>query len=122
MSGKISIWLLTTLLLTTASLARAQQPRVPRVGYLFATTSSENQDLVKSIREGLRELGYVDGQNIGIEARYVEGDLKRLPGLASELVSLKPDVIVAGGSTAIGAMKKATKTIPIVMAHGQRSR
>jgi putative ABC transport system substrate-binding protein len=105
------------LLLMFSSFCEAQQP-MPRVGYLSVLSPASDRTRSEAFREGLRELGYVDGQNIGIEARYAEGDLKRLPGLASELVSLKPDVIVAGGSTAIGAMKKATKTIPIVMAHG----
>jgi putative tryptophan/tyrosine transport system substrate-binding protein len=105
------------LLLILSSFSEAQQ-QMPRVGYLSVLSPASDRTRSEAFREGLRELGYVDGQNIGIEARYAEGDLKRLPGLASELVSLKPDVIVAGGSTAIGAMKKATKTIPIVMAHG----
>ncbi len=105
------------LLLILSSFSGAQQP-MPRVGYLSVLSHASDRTRSEAFRQGLRELGYVDGQNIGIEARYAEGDLKRLPGLASELVSLKPDVIVAGGSTAIGAMKKATKTIPLVMAHG----
>lgn len=66
----------------------------------------------------MRELGHVDGQNMTIEPRYAEGNLARLPDLAGELVRLKVDVIVAGGSTAIRAIKNATNTIPIVMAHG----
>ncbi len=105
------------LLLILSSFSEAQQP-MPRIGYLSVLSPGSDRTRSEAFRKGLRELGYVDGQNIGIEARYAEGDLKRLPALASELVSLKPDVIVAGGSTAIGAMKKATKTIPIVMAHG----
>jgi putative ABC transport system substrate-binding protein len=73
---------------------------------------------MEAFRQGLRELGYVDGQSMTIEARYAEGKLNRLPELARELVGLKVDVIVAGGSTAIRATKNATKLIPIVMAHG----
>ena len=79
---------------------------MPRVGYLSVLSPASDRTRSEAFREGLRELGYVDGQNIGIEARYAEGDLKRLPRLASELVSLKPDVIVAGGSTAIGATEE----------------
>src|SRR5688572_865924 len=105
------------LLLILYSFSEAQQP-MPRIAYLSVLSPASDRTRSEAFREGLRELGYVDGQNISIEARYAEGDLKRLPGLAGELVSLKPEVIVAGGSTAIGAMKKATKTIPIVMAHG----
>jgi len=115
MSGKISIWLLTTLLLTTASLARAQQPRVPRVGYLFATTSSENQDLVKSIREGLRELGYVEGRTIALEIRWAEGRYERLPALVAELVHLKVEILVVATTPGALAAKSATSTIPVVM-------
>jgi putative tryptophan/tyrosine transport system substrate-binding protein len=89
-----------------------------RIGYLSVLSPSSDHARNQAFRQGLRELGYIDGQNIRIEARYAEGDLKRLPKLASELASLKPDVVVAGGSTAIGAMKKATSTIPIGMAHG----
>jgi putative ABC transport system substrate-binding protein len=66
----------------------------------------------------MRELGYVDGQNMAIESRYAEGKLDGLPNLAGELVRLNVDIIVAGGSTAIRATKNATKAIPIVMAHG----
>ena len=64
---------------------------MPRVGYLSVLSPASDRTRSEAFRQGLRELGYVDGQNIGIEARYAEGDLKRLPGLASELVSLKPD-------------------------------
>jgi putative ABC transport system substrate-binding protein len=66
----------------------------------------------------LRELGYIEGQNIAIEYRYAEGKLDRLPNLAGELVGLKVDVIVVGGSTATRAAKNVTKLVPIVMAHG----
>ena len=115
MSGKISIWLLTSLLLTTASLAGAQQPRVPRVGYLFATTSSENQDLVKAIREGLRELGYVEGRTIALEIRWAEGRYERLPALLAELVHIKVDVLVVATTPAALAAKSTASTIPVVM-------
>jgi len=115
MSGKISIWLLTTLLLTAASLAGAQQPRVPRVGYLFATTSSENQDLVKAIREGLRELGYVEGRTIALEIRWAEGRYERLPALVAELVHPKVDILVVATTPGALAAKSATSTIPVVM-------
>ena len=75
------------MLLILPSFAEAQQP-MPRVGYLSVLSPASDRTRSEAFREGLRELGYVDGQNIGIEARYAEGDLKRLPGLASELVSL----------------------------------
>jgi putative tryptophan/tyrosine transport system substrate-binding protein len=119
MMRQIFIRLLITVLLTIASSAYAQQAtKTFRIGYLSVLSPSSDIGRNSAFRHGLRELGYVDGQNIGIESRYAEGDLKRLPQLASELVALKLDVVVAGGSTAIGVMKKATSTIPIVMAHG----
>src|SRR5207244_3584263 len=71
---------------------------------------------IESFRQGLRELGYVEGQNIAIEYRFAEGRPERLPALAAELVRLKVDVIVAGGPPAPGAAKQATGTIPIVFA------
>jgi putative ABC transport system substrate-binding protein len=105
------------LLFALGSLCEAQQPTA-RIGYLSVLSPSSDKTRSDAFRRGLRELGYIEGQNINIESRYAEGDLKRLPSLAKELASLKLDVIVAGGSTAIGAIKKATRTIPIVMAHG----
>jgi putative tryptophan/tyrosine transport system substrate-binding protein len=71
---------------------------------------------VQDFRQGLRDLGYVEGQNIVIEYRYAEGRAEQLPDLAAELVRLKVDVIVAGGTAAIRAVQHATRTIPIVMA------
>ena len=71
---------------------------------------------IEAFRQGLRELGYVEGKNIVIEYRYAEGNLDRLPGLAAELVRLKIDVIVTGGGPNTRAAKEATTTIPIVMA------
>ena len=115
MSGKISIWLLTTVLLTTTSLAEAQQPRVPRVGYLFATTSSETPDIVKAIREGLRELGYVEGRTIALEIRWAEGRYERIPALLAELVHIKVDVLVVATTPAALAAKSTASTIPVVM-------
>lgn len=101
------------------AIAQAQQPKkVPVIGYLSVLSPSSDSARIEAFRQGLRELGYVEGQSIIIEPRYAEGKLNRLPDLAGELVRLKVDVIVAGGSTAIQAVKNATKLIPIVMAHG----
>ena len=72
---------------------------------------------IEAFRQGLRELGYVEGKNIVIEWRYAEGKFDRLPALAAELVRLKVDVIVTAGPTATRAAKEATSTIPIVMTH-----
>ena len=116
MSGKIFVWLLTTVLLGTVS-ATAQQPaKIPRIGYLSALDTSGESARSEAIHVALRELGYIEGQNIATEYRYAEGKLDRLPALAAELVRLKVDIIVvAGGITGIRAAMNATKTIPIVM-------
>ena len=99
--------------------AHAQQPKkIARIGYLSVLSSASDAARLEAFRQGLRELGYVEGQNLAIEPRYAEGKLDRLPDLVGELVRLNVDVIVAGGSTAIRAAKNATKLIPIVMAHG----
>jgi putative tryptophan/tyrosine transport system substrate-binding protein len=93
-----------------------QQGKVWRVGYLSPTTVSVNSQYTAAFLKGMRELGYVEGKNLIIEWRSAEGELERLPGLATELAELKVDVIVAVASPAIGAAQKATTTIPIVMA------
>src|ERR1035437_7675430 len=91
----------------------AQQGKVWRVGFLGTSTASGYSP--EALRAGLRELGYVDGKNLVIEWRFAEGKNERLPGLASELVNLKVDVIVAAGTPATSAAQKATTIIPIVM-------
>ncbi len=92
--------------------AEAQQGnKVYRIGYL--SSRGESRPYAKAFRQGLRELGYIEGQNIVIEGRF--GGRKRLPGLAAELVKLKVDCILSGTSSATRAAKKATRTIPIVM-------
>jgi putative ABC transport system substrate-binding protein len=95
----------------------AQQPvKVWHVGFLSPTTASLSSQNTAAFLKGMRELGYVDGKNLVVEWRFAEAKFERLPGLAADLVQLKVDVIVAVGSTAIGAAQKATSTIPIVMA------
>jgi putative ABC transport system substrate-binding protein len=118
MRGKILIWLLATFLLTTVAPAEARQSgKVYRIGYLSsATLSPVNAPSVDAFRQGLRELGYVEGQDIVIEYRYAEGKPERLPDLAAGLVRLKVDVIVTRPQPpAIAAAQRATRTIPIVM-------
>src|SRR5688572_18783848 len=89
--------------------AQAQQPKeVPRIGYLSAASLSP-QARIEAFRQGLRELGYVEGKNIVIEWRSAEGKSERVPALAAELVCLKVDVIVTGGSLSIRAAKQATR-------------
>jgi ABC-type uncharacterized transport system substrate-binding protein len=104
-------------LLALGVTAEAQQPKkVPRIGYLSALDPASDSAGSEAIRLALRELGYIEGQNIAIEYRYAEGKVDRYPELATELVRLKVDIIVvAGGNRIILAAKNATKTIPIVM-------
>ena len=117
MNRKIIICLLTTALLSIAPFVEAQQPtKVPRIGFLGATPPSSVSARAEAFRQGLRELGYVEGKNIVIEYRYAEEKLDRLPALAAELVRLKIDVIVTAGATSTRAAKEATVTTPIVMA------
>ena len=109
--------ILVVVQLAVAVIAEAQQPKkVPRIGYLSSTEPVRDSFRSQTIRLALRELGYIEGQNIATEYRYTEGNLDRLPELATELVRLKVDIIVvAGGDGPIRAAKNASKTIPIVM-------
>jgi putative ABC transport system substrate-binding protein len=105
-------------LLALGVIAEAQQAKkVPRIGYLGATSRSTNPARIEAFRQGLSELGYVEGKNIVIEYRFAEGKLDRFPALASELVRLKVDVVLTGGPIATRSAKQATATIPIVMAY-----
>src|SRR5207247_3697571 len=107
---------LSAMLFALCSSAEAQQPKkVARIGYLAANSLSAFSGRIEAFRQGLRELGYVEGKTIVIEWRSAEGKLDRLPALAAELVRLKVEVIVTGGLGAAGPAKKATATIPIVM-------
>jgi putative ABC transport system substrate-binding protein len=108
---------LAAMLLSLGFTAEAQQPKkVPRVGFLVPGSPFSYSDRLEAFRQGLRELGHIEGQIIIIEYRYTEGKSDRLPVLASELVQLKVDVIVTGTTPAIQAVKNTTSTIPIVMA------
>ena len=99
-----------------SALSEAQQPtKVPRIGYLTGATPDGQSHRIEAFRQGLRELGYVEGKNISIEYRFAEGKPDRLPALAAELVRLKVDVIVTSGAPATRSAKEATVTIPIVM-------
>jgi len=111
------VGLLVALCVLLAPLAaEAQRPaKVPRIGLLFATSEPAGARFIEAFRQGLRELGYVEGKNIAIESRWAEGKPERFPGFAAELVRLKVDIIVAGITGATQAAKNATGTIPIVM-------
>jgi putative ABC transport system substrate-binding protein len=112
--------LVAVILLTVAVVTEAQQPKkVPRIGYLSGNDAAGDSARAEAIRLALRELGYIEGQNIAVEYRYTEGKPDRYPELAAELVRLKVDVIVVGGGARpIQAAQNATKTIPIVMVGG----
>lgn len=98
--------------------AQAQQPKkVPRIGYLSSGSPSTNLGYLQAFLQGLRELGYVEGKNVLIEYKWAEGRFERMPELAEELVRLKVDIIIAPNSAIARAAKKATSTIPIVMAN-----
>src|SRR5712692_3309963 len=109
--------LLATLAVLLASVAvEAQQPRnLPRVGVLSGVSPAFASPYIEVGRQALRDLGYVEGQNIAIEYRFADGRGDRLGELAVELVRLKPDVIVVVGDRAVDAVKHATSTIPIIM-------
>jgi putative ABC transport system substrate-binding protein len=109
--------LIATVVLAFGLIAEAQQPKkVPRIGYLSGSPPFSIAEHNEAFRQGLRELGYMEGKNIVIEWRSAEGKRDRLPALATELVHLKVDVIVTAGPLVTRAAKEATVTIPIVMA------
>ena len=97
------------------SVEAQQTGKIPRIGYLSSLSASSDSSRNDAFRQGLKELGYVEEKNVAIEYEFAQGKLDRLPDLAGELVRLKVDVIVVGGSTATRAAKNATKLIPIVM-------
>ena len=106
-------------LLVAPALARAQPAgRVARIGFISPASASDPrmQGLLEALRQGLRDLGYVEGRNLAIEPRWADEHYDRLPGLAADLVARRVDVIVAVAVPAIRAAKEATRTIPIVMA------
>jgi putative ABC transport system substrate-binding protein len=108
---------LCVLLFALCVSAEAQRPtKTPRIGYQTGSSVSAITDRTEAFRQGLRELGYVDGKSIVIDWRSAEGKVDRLPALAAELVSLNVDIIVTTGASPTRAAKEATNTIPIVMA------
>jgi putative ABC transport system substrate-binding protein len=93
-----------------------QQKKIVRIGFLLSGSTASDATRTEAFRQGLGELGYLDGQNITIIYRYAKGERRLLSSLAAELASARVEIIVAGGSAAVTAAKKATGTIPIVMA------
>ena len=98
-----------------ACFAQQQRSKVARIGLLEASSASSSAKSREALIRGLRELGYMEGKNIIIEERWADGKYEHLPGLAAELVQMKVDVILAGGTPAVQAAQQATTTIPIVM-------
>ena len=112
-AGSAGMWLLAY---APASFAQQQSARIFRVGVLGLTSLSSQQAIYDSFRQGLRELGYVEGKNLELIYRWAEGHSERLSGLAAELVYLRPDAIFASSPQVVLAAKKATSTLPIVFA------
>jgi ABC-type uncharacterized transport system substrate-binding protein len=109
-------WLLCAMLLVLSLPAAAQQPgKVPRIGFLGNSTAALEANLIAPFREGLHDLGYIEGKNIVIEWRWAEGKYERFPSLIAELIASKVDLIVTAGTPATIALKKATTTLPLVM-------
>jgi putative ABC transport system substrate-binding protein len=104
------------ILLLVASVAAEAQPatKIPRIGHLFFGTPRSDPAAVEGLRRGLRDLGYVENQNIVIEYRYAEGKPERLPRLIGELINLKVDVLLAQGTAVTAAAKQGTTTTPVV--------
>ena len=94
--------------------ARAQQPKLPTIGYLGATTPLAASQMFAAFVQRLRELGWIEGRNVGIEVRWAEGRNERYAQIASEFVQFRVDVIVAHGNAAVAAAKQATSVIPII--------
>jgi putative tryptophan/tyrosine transport system substrate-binding protein len=110
---KVVAYTFCALLLSLSNAASAQQ--VPRLGFLGTNSPSDISARIEAFRQGLRDIGYIEEQNIVIEYRWAEGKPDRLPKLAAELVNLRVDIIVTHGEAAIRALKQATRTIPIVV-------
>jgi putative ABC transport system substrate-binding protein len=115
MKKKIFVSLLATLMLSSVHLACAQQSaKIPRIGFL-TSGSAAGDPAIEAFRQGLRELGYVEGKNVLVDYRYAEEGPQPLSELAEELVRLKVDVIITTSTESSLSAQRATKTIPIVM-------
>jgi ABC-type uncharacterized transport system substrate-binding protein len=113
MKKKITVLALSVMLFALCVSAEAQQQKIPRIGYL---ANDSHGPSTEKFRQGLRDFGYIEGQNIFIEWRFAEGKSDRLRELAAELLRLNLDMIVAGASAAVPYLRQNTRTIPIVMA------
>jgi len=116
MKKKIAVLTLCAMFLALCSSTHAQQPtKISRIGRLAIASQSAESARIEAFRNGMRDLGYVEGKNIVVEWRFADGKLDRLPAQAAELVRLKLEIIVSAGSTPTRAARAATSTIPIVM-------
>ena len=119
MRREIGFFTLAALILAFVYQAEAQQPgKVPRIGVLVNSSRSAFASRVEAFKQGLRDLGYVEGRNVVIDYRYSEAKMERLPDLAAEVLRLKPDVVVTHSAQAVVALKRATTSVPIVMNTG----
>src|SRR5262245_64973458 len=116
MKRKIIALALSAMLFALCLPVGAQQPaKISRIGFVSSTGSPNNPGAnVEAFRQGMRELGYVEGKNIQVEYRYIEGKSERTPSLVSELIQLKVDVLISAALSATRVAKKETKKIPIV--------
>jgi putative ABC transport system substrate-binding protein len=111
----ILVWLVALAIAPFRPAEAQQTKKVPRIGFLTATSASSQVPRLEAFRQGLKDLGYFEGKNITIDYRFAEEKLDRVSNLAAELAHLKVDIIVTGGGTSTRAAKEATVTIPIVM-------
>ena len=111
-----AVLILTALVLICSPAEAQQQKKIARIGYLFASTPAATALNTQAFRQGMRELGHIEGKTFILELRYGEGRAERFPEIARELVGLKLDMIVAATDVVIAAVKRETQTIPIVMA------
>jgi putative ABC transport system substrate-binding protein len=119
-AGVLSILLVVVLLAVPVTVGAQQPTKVPLIGYLSTTGDpGDPGNQVEAFRQGLRNFGHIEGKNVLVEYRYVEGNVDRIPSLVAELVQLKVDVFVTAVFLAIRLAKQATKTIPIVMVTAQ---
>src|SRR5262245_49042648 len=114
---RLAVAFLTLALLAAPLAAEGQLPaKVYRIGFLGNLNQAISKPTVDAFRQGLRELGWVEGQNVSIEYRWADGNLERLPALALDLLKAPLDVIVVAGGPAVRAAQQATRTVPIVSA------
>ncbi|HXF76955.1 MAG TPA: ABC transporter substrate-binding protein [Methylomirabilota bacterium] len=118
MNKRIALWLLATFILSTVSVPEAQETgKVRRIGYLDPSTASGSAVLVEAFRQELSKLGWTEGKNIAIEYRFAQQKLERAPEFVADLLGIKVDLIVVTGTVPALAAKRATSSVPIVMAN-----